>query len=235
MKSRDPREQPVNDAALMVMVQANYDPHFSGVADRCRMETLLFLARYDALRAYELKQWANQIRTITAEPRGLNEAAAPIPMILFCPNCGVQHIDAEEPHKPECLARLSFSTDAPCTCERWTNPSHLSHLCHYCAHVWRPADVATTGVPEITTKGGRDTPSPIRFVINKTARFRPEWRHKARGTQYVELGRGELQLSTQPATFTEGARMVAYQGEDNRVWFRLESEFDDGRFERILK
>ena len=39
----------------------------------------------------------------------------PIPMLLFCPLCGEQHVDA--PDEPS----------------RWLNPPHKSHLCHGCA------------------------------------------------------------------------------------------------------
>jgi hypothetical protein len=46
----DSREQPLNDVARTIVVQSNYDPHFSGIEDRIIMETKLFLARLDALR-----------------------------------------------------------------------------------------------------------------------------------------------------------------------------------------
>jgi len=61
----------------------------------------------------------------------------PIPMILYCPACGVQHVD-----KPT---------------ETWSNPPHRSHLCHACGCVWRPADVPTTGVAQLQTRGKADT------------------------------------------------------------------------------
>lgn len=61
---------------------------------------------------------------------------APINMILHCPKCHVQHIDAPE------------------TC--WTNPPHRSHLCHACGCIWRPADIPTNGVERITTVGKDD-------------------------------------------------------------------------------
>lgn len=67
-------------------------------------------------------------------------ADSPIDMILFCPSCGVQHID--EP-----------SGD-------WANPPHRSHLCHACGHIWRPADVPTNGVRFIKTAGKADSPGP---------------------------------------------------------------------------
>jgi predicted RNA-binding Zn-ribbon protein involved in translation (DUF1610 family) len=62
-----------------------------------------------------------------------------IPMILHCPNCGAQHIDAPEPENG------------------WTNPPHRSHTCHRCGMIWRPADVPTVGVLRITTRGKSDT------------------------------------------------------------------------------
>ncbi|WP_186191011.1 hypothetical protein [Burkholderia gladioli] len=77
-------------------------------------------------------------------------SAAPIPMLLFCPRCGTQHIDAEEwaddPHDIE-QGRMRV----------WSNPPHRSHLCHKCGCIWRPADVATVGVEAIETSGKADT------------------------------------------------------------------------------
>jgi hypothetical protein len=66
-------------------------------------------------------------------------SAAPIDMVLHCPCCGVQHVDAPEP------------------ASGWANPPHRSHQCHHCRHVWRPADVATNGVITIATRGGGDS------------------------------------------------------------------------------
>lgn len=64
-----------------------------------------------------------------------------IDMVLFCPQCGVQHIDEPSPG--------------------WDNPPHRSHLCCVCKHVWRPADVCTNGVAFVHTKGSADS-WPIR-------------------------------------------------------------------------
>lgn len=64
--------------------------------------------------------------------------ADPVAMILFCPDCGLQHIDAPDPARG------------------WENPPHRSHLCHGCGHIWRPADVETCGVAEIETRGAGD-------------------------------------------------------------------------------
>lgn len=81
-------------------------------------------------------------------------AAIPIPMILFCPACGVQHIDAPEPS-------LGPRFQDPGRSDEWTNPPHRSHLCAGCGHIWRPADVATEGVAAILTRGKHDHEHPL--------------------------------------------------------------------------
>ncbi|MGY0793146.1 hypothetical protein ACW7BJ_27585 [Azospirillum argentinense] len=63
---------------------------------------------------------------------------APLHMLLFCPRCGLQHIDA------------------PDKTTGWTNPPHRSHLCAGCGCVWRPADAPTSGVLAIATSGKAD-------------------------------------------------------------------------------
>lgn len=67
----------------------------------------------------------------------------PLNLILYCPNCGHQHVD--EPELPD-----------------WLNPPHKSHLCHNCKFVWRPADVATNGVFLINTCGSNDSKIPLK-------------------------------------------------------------------------
>lgn len=85
----------------------------------------------------------------------------PIPMLLFCPACGTQHIDAPDPS------------------EGWTNPPHRSHTCRKvdggCGHIWRPADVQTTGVAAIQTRGSVDSPVvvPRRFPPPSTPTSSP--------------------------------------------------------------
>jgi hypothetical protein len=65
----------------------------------------------------------------------------PIDMILFCPACGLQHVDEPDERTVG-----------------WENPPHRSHLCHGCGHIWRPADVPTNGVKAIKTVGKADSP-----------------------------------------------------------------------------
>jgi hypothetical protein len=77
---------------------------------------------------------------IQAQLDAVTRGAAPIPMILYCPICGAQHVDAPEPEN------------------NWSNPPHKSHKCHCCESIWRPADVCTVGVDRIATQGAADTP-----------------------------------------------------------------------------
>ena len=65
----------------------------------------------------------------------------PIDMVLHCPKCGLQHIDAPDERT-----------------HGWRNEPHRSHLCHGCGHIWRPADVPTNGVAAVATKGKADSP-----------------------------------------------------------------------------
>lgn len=76
--------------------------------------------------------------------------AAPIPMLLFCPQCGEQHIDAPEEREHDAGLSTIMRVD-------WTNPPHRSHLCSSCQCIWRPADVATVGVASIESRGKADT------------------------------------------------------------------------------
>jgi hypothetical protein len=65
----------------------------------------------------------------------------PIAMLLFCPRCDKQHVDAPDPEAG------------------WQNPPHRTHRCAACRYEWRPADVATTGVRELLTRGANDRPA----------------------------------------------------------------------------
>ena len=57
------------------------------------------------------------------------------------------------------------------------------------------------------------------------------WRHVQRGTEYAEVARAELQDAT--GWVVEGCTLVIYRGKDGKCWARKDSEFEDGRFERI--
>jgi hypothetical protein len=73
-------------------------------------------------------------------------------MLLFCPLCDTQHVDA------------------PNTEKGWTNPPHRSHECQRCGYTWRVADVPTIGVRALATCGKND--APAHPWIAKT-RYRP--------------------------------------------------------------
>lgn len=93
-------------------------------------------------------EWLPMVRpirekVIAAARRLAGLAESPVPLLLFCPECNVQHVDAPDERTPG-----------------WTNPPHRSHLCHACGHVWRPADIATTGIAALTSKGASDG-SPV--------------------------------------------------------------------------
>lgn len=82
----------------------------------------------------------------------MREDAKPIDMVLYCPNCGQQHIDAPEPGQ-----LISDGPNAGRVRAGWTNPPHRSHKCHGCGCIWRPSDVATNGVADLKTEGKADT------------------------------------------------------------------------------
>lgn len=89
------------------------------------------------------------------------EFMTPVPMVLFCPECGLQHVDAPKACTMavgcvETGVCYADAHDRPDQCARWDNPPHRSHLCAECGHVWRPADVPTVGVAEIETRGKDD-------------------------------------------------------------------------------
>lgn len=63
-------------------------------------------------------------RGISEQCRRLVELERPVPMLLWCPECGGRHIDEGD-----------FDTKP-----------HHTHACQHCGHVWRPAIVPTRGV-----------------------------------------------------------------------------------------
>lgn len=58
-----------------------------------------------------------------------SSARPPIPMLMFCPRCSKQHIDAPKGD--------------------WANPPHATHTCQHCGLLWRPSNENTAGVSGI--------------------------------------------------------------------------------------
>lgn len=57
------------------------------------------------------------------------------------------------------------------------------------------------------------------------------WRHRKRGTDYTEVGRGNLQAPTDG--LNDGCEIVIYRGKNGHLWARATFEFEDGRFEAL--
>ncbi|WP_175806632.1 Lar family restriction alleviation protein [Burkholderia cenocepacia] len=81
----------------------------------------------------------------------------PVDILLFCPKCGAQHVDAPESKPGRLISSGPFAGRAVAPEITWENPPHRSHLCHACGTIWRPADVPTNGVASIQTRGKADT------------------------------------------------------------------------------
>lgn len=107
------------------------------------------LARHGCPSGATMTDWVDEQLTALAA------ATKPVDMLLLCPNCGVQHIDAVE--TGTALSRSGLDTLTEAEVVTWSNPPHRSHLCHHCGTIWRPADVATNGVAAIETRGKNDS------------------------------------------------------------------------------
>jgi len=100
-------------------------------------------------------------------------APEPIDMVLHCPACGLQHIDAPEDERIEPIYEGPDVADEVVV--GWDNPPHRSHLCHGCGHIWRPADVPTNGVAAIKTRGNADSEKPAAPETVHSPTFRKLW------------------------------------------------------------
>lgn len=118
---------------------------------------------------------------VSAMSMALREARrAPVDMVLFCPKCAMQHIDAPESHPLD--LPLSHA-GLPPTSAGWDNPPHKSHLCHGCGHIWRPSDTPTNGVRAVAS--GKDSDcSPAEARRGKQEPIEIDW------PEYHEQGMG---------------------------------------------
>ncbi len=126
--------------AVVKLARAELSRRAAVPLDRQELSDKLFATRLWIITSSDVKgdHWQRHANVVAQAIAARSAPSQPIPMILYCPNCGHQHIDAPEPGT------------------EWNNPPHRSHKCHECEMVWRPSDVATTGVESIMTKGAAD-------------------------------------------------------------------------------
>jgi hypothetical protein len=96
--------------------------------------------------ALKLKGNTHELITLQAHREAM--VSRPVDMVLYCPKCNTQHIDAPESFE-------SWQANPEPTYIGWTNPPHKSHLCAECGHIWRPSDTPTNGVLKL--ESGKDT------------------------------------------------------------------------------
>jgi hypothetical protein len=119
-----------------------------GVPDTSRRSFSDFIRNATVEEKTEI--YGDVIQAATERQKAVIDGQQPVDMVLHCPKCGMQHIDAPEWERDvHDMEQGQIRT--------WANPPHKSHLCHGCKTIWRPADVPTNGVAAITTRGRADT------------------------------------------------------------------------------
>ncbi|PNE59848.1 hypothetical protein A8H39_01495 [Paraburkholderia fungorum] len=154
----DETSRKLRDAARDGLAGIDSSPLAASAAGTLSREfhALIDVAAQRALTAAEVSKAGGVVRAYVMLGRPAADAdARPIPMLLFCPKCGAQHVDAPE-HNADPHSTREADESVESNVQEWTNPPHRSHLCHACGTVWRPADVATTGVSNIDTHGNAD-------------------------------------------------------------------------------
>jgi len=131
----------VTDSQLRLILDTML--HSEGAINRAIVDgdDCVFVAYDDAIAAMR--------KMLATPPASASQVAESkgLPMLLYCPECGLQHIDEPDERTPE-----------------WDNPPHRSHLCHGCGCIWRPADIPTEGVLNLATSGQADTWAPTKFA-----------------------------------------------------------------------
>lgn len=160
---------PIPDAA-----RASYQR--DKIIDVHKIPTEIILAEQmvsDYFKKHAIDEWqlgGSQIRAARTPTDGEPVAKKPIDMILFCPKCGMLHVDKKRVDKPDFdsmsddpgfrdehpdwpaaeAAMLKWQND------NWTNPPHKTHRCQGCAFEWRPSNHPTNGVEVLSDEGWRE-------------------------------------------------------------------------------
>lgn len=88
------------------------------------------MARYQSMKEAIDKDNANRLIVMSLTPLKDVAPVKPIPLVLYCPRCGEQHIDDGE----------------------WATKHHKTHQCQQCKYEWRPSAYPTFGV--FSVQGG---------------------------------------------------------------------------------
>lgn len=100
-------------------------------------QTLTLWVMRKALSLLKLGKDTTNVRAVFKDTvDDCHSEMTPIDMLIFCPKCDTQHVDVKS--------------------GAWRNPPHRSHLCCFCKHVWRVADVPTNGTLTLHSKGKAD-------------------------------------------------------------------------------
>jgi hypothetical protein len=109
---------------------SDFDAWLAYERDRgSKIQRLPARAGWNANSAFSAHLWREQNERITALQRSVND---PIPLILHCPACHLQHVDVDDESGKWATERV-----------------HRTHRCLGCQHEWRPANRYTVGVREL--------------------------------------------------------------------------------------
>ena len=88
--------------------------------------------RDDGVRSYSEIEITSMVEAVRAVMASAKHGS--IDMLLWCPKCKTQHVDAPQPE------------------QGWTNPPHATHTCQGCGLNWRPSNALTNGVQSLPAK-----------------------------------------------------------------------------------
>lgn len=110
-------------------------------------------SRDDIVDAFAFAFGSRAGESVTDRQDAPAAASRPLDIVIFCPKCSFQHIDAADPYCENCgkLPEEHYAGGPGCDAfKEWTNPPHKTHRCKNCNNTFRPAHVPTNGVAELT-------------------------------------------------------------------------------------